>query len=197
MRIYRAPLLILATTLIASCDRADRAAVDTAAGSVASRIDSAVTAARREYTDAELLGLLNRFNAAEVELGNVAATKATDADVQAFARRVAADHKTLAADIDALAEKLSLTPTVPRNDEGIPDAHSRAMSELNAKPKGKEFDETYLERQISLHRKILDEVNDALGRTQNADMRILLEKAHTRLLANVTAAEELEKKFGV
>jgi putative membrane protein len=197
MRIYRAQFLVLATTMIASCDRADRAAVDTAAGSVAGRIDSAVTATRREYTDAELLGLLNRFNEAEVELGNVAATKASDADVQSFARRTSTDYKALTADIDALARKLSLAPTLPRNDEGIPDAHRRAMSDLNAKPKGKEFDEAYLERQIAIHRKILDEVNDALGRSQNADLRVLLEKAHAQLLANVTAAEELEKRFGV
>lgn len=196
MRNYRAYMLILATTMVASCNRADRAAVDTATGNVAGRIDSAVTATRREYTDAEFLGLLNRFNEAETELGSVAATKATNADVKAFARRAATDYKTLTGDIDALAKKLALTPTMPGNDEGIPDAHRRAMSDLNAEPKGKEFDEAYLEHQISIHKKILDEVNDALGRNQNADMRALLDKARTRLLANQTSAEELEKKFG-
>jgi putative membrane protein len=197
MRAHCAPALFLTAALIAACSRADRADIDTAAGNVAGRIDSAVTATRQEYTDAELLGLINLFNTTQVELATVAATKATDSQVKAFAERAANDYKPLRADVDALAQTLTLMMKVPGNDESLAEAHRKATSDLAAKPKGKEYDEAYLEHEISMHKKILDEVNDALGRNPNADLRGLLGKVRTRLQANLTSAQELEKKFGV
>lgn len=190
-------LLVAAAALLASCNRSDRAAIDTATGKVASRLDSAITATRQEYTDAELTGLLNLVNNAEVEMGVAVAAKATDPQVKAFAQRISREHKALKAEVDAVAQKLSLSPTVPGNDESLADSHRRAMSDLNGKARGDDYDEAFLEHEISMHKKILDEVNDALGRSPNAAMRALLEKARAGLQAHLTAAEALEKKFGV
>jgi putative membrane protein len=194
MNIYRSSLILAAVTAWAGCNRADRAAIDTAAGNVGDRLDSALTATTREYTDAEFTGLLNVVNDAEIEMGNAAAAKATDPRVREFAQRIAREHRSLKAEVDAVAQKLSLTPTIPGNDEGLVETHRTAMTDLGAKAKGADYDEDFLEHEISMHRKILDEVNDALSRTQNADMRALLERARTGLQSHLTTAEALERE---
>ena len=183
-----------------ACSKADReAASDTVAAgasAVAARAESAAVATVQEYTPAELSGFINTFNDQEVAIAEMAQAKATDPQVVAFAKQVAGDYKALKADVIAAARKLGVTPAMPGNDEGLISDHTRGMNDLNAKARGKEFDEAYLEHEIRMHKKVLDEVNDALIRTQTAGVRALLEKARAGLETNLKTAEELEKKFG-
>jgi hypothetical protein len=44
---------------------------------------------------------------------------------------------------------------------------------------------------------VLDEVEDALQRNRNPEIRPLLEKVRDGIRAHLSRAEELEKKFGV
>jgi hypothetical protein len=46
-----------------------------------------------------------------------------------------------------------------------------------------------------MHKKVLDEVDDALGRSRSPEIRPLLEKARTGLQAHLTAAQDVETKF--
>jgi putative membrane protein len=192
--------ILLSASLVACGDGREGTDTSGAIGdtiaSIGTRAESAAGAVTTEYTDAELLGLLNATNDAEVEIGTLAASKATDPQVKAFGQRIAGEHKALKSEVDALGQSMSVTPTIPGNDEGIVESRRKAFADLTAKPAGKEFDEAFLEHEISLHRKILDEVNDALDRSPNAQVRALLEKARTGLQAHLTAAQEMERRFG-
>lgn len=186
----------LAVASVAACTQADQTRADSAAGALGDRIDSATTDLRREYSDAELAGLLNAVNDAEIEMGNMVASKATDPEVRAFAQQIARDHQALKRDVNALASKLNIRPIVPVADEDLPENHRRAMADLTAKPAGAEFDEAFVEHEIAVHREALDEVQDALNRNPNPDLRALLEQARTGLEAHLTQARNLERKFG-
>ena len=204
-RLYRLapPVVSLALAMLLGACRGGGEGTDTSAAlgdtaaAMAGRADSAARAGVREYTDAELLGFLNAANDGETEMGRMVEAKATDAQVKAFARRAAGEHQALKKEVDALAAKLNVTPAVPENDEDLVDDHRKAMADLNGKGRGKEFDEAYVEHEIAMHKKVIDEVEDALERSQNADMRALLQKALTGLRAHLQAAEAIEKKFGV
>lgn len=192
--------LIATAAWLGACDRGDRetamAEMDSALDTAKARLDTAVGRLGREYSDAELTGFVNEFNDAEVEIGQLAASKATDAQVKAFASQIVRDHRALKADINRTVQQLNITPTVPEDDEDLAEDHQAAMQDLRAKAKGAEFDEAFVEHEIRMHRKVLDEVKDAIGRSQSADMRTLLEQARDGLQAHLTKAEELEKKFG-
>lgn len=194
MNVMKLSALVITAVIATACAKGEEG-TDTSAA-VAATMDSAATNITREYSDAEFVGLLGAANAAEIEVGNMAAGKATDAEVKAFASKLATEHKALQGEVDALTAKLGLMPTMPRNDEDIVEDHTEAMQDLSTKT-GKEFDEAFMEKQISMHKKVLDEINDALSRSQNADLRALLEKAKTGIEAHLRAAEEIEKKFGV
>jgi putative membrane protein len=196
----RAVAIVAIVASLGACNRGDReravAEMDTALDTARARLDTAVGRVGREYSDAELTGFINAFNDAEVEIGQLATSKATDPEVKAFASQIVRDHRALKADINRTAQQLNLTPTVPEDDEDLAKDHQAGMRDLRAKAKGAEFDEAFLEHEIRMHRKVLDEVRDAIGRSQSVDMRTLLEKARDGIQGHLTRAEELEKKFG-
>jgi putative membrane protein len=185
--------ILIVSSVTTACERQPDAAVDTAVGAV----DSVARATVNEYTEPELLGLLNEGERGYVEASQFAQTRATDPEVKAFARQIISNHKPLTADISSTAKTLNVTPVIPTNDEDVVEDRVEGMTQLRAKPVGKEFDEAYLEYEIRMHKKILDEVNDALGRNQRAEIRTLLEKLRTSLQSDLQRAEELEKKFGI
>ena len=199
-RQHRALAIVAIAALFGACDRGDRetamAEMDSAMDTARARLDTAVGRLGREYSDAELTGFINAFNDAEVEVGQLAASKATDAQVKAFASQIVRDHRALKTDVNRTVQQLNLTPAVPEDDEDLAEDHEAGMRDLRAKAAGAEFDEAFLEHEIRMHRKVLDEVQDAIGRSQNVEMRTLLGKARDGIQGHLTRAEELEKKFG-
>jgi putative membrane protein len=200
-RQLRALAIVAAAAILGACDRGDRetamAEIDTAVDAARAQVDTAIgRLASREYSDAELTGFINAFNDAEVEVGQLATSMATDAEVKALAARIVREHRALKTDVNRAAQQLNLTPTVPEDDEDLAEDHRAGMRDLRAKAKGAAFDEAFIEHEIRMHRKVLDEVRDAAGRSQSADMRALLEKARDGIQRHLTTAEELEKKFG-
>jgi putative membrane protein len=187
--------------LLGACTRADRAEVDTALGRAGELAAAAAdTIAGRlggqEYTNAELVGFVNAYNDAEVEIGELAQTKATDPQVRDFARRIVSEHRALKTEATNAAQRLGLTPTMPAADENLPEDHQTGMRDLRARPQGRDFDRQFLQHEIRMHRKVLDEVEDALRGNRNQEIRSLLEKARDGLRAHLQTAEELEKKLG-
>jgi putative membrane protein len=192
--------LIAVAALFGACDRGDRetamAELDTAFDTARARIDTAVGRLGREYTDAELTGFLNAFNDAEIEVGHLAMSRATDPEVKRFASLVVREHQALKANVNRTAQQLNLNPMVPEDDEGLRKDHQDGLSNLRARAGGEEFDEAFVEHEIRMNRKVLDEVRDALNRTQDPQLRSLLERARTTLEEHLKQAEALEKKFG-
>jgi putative membrane protein len=191
-----APVMVTAL-LFTACNRADRAAVDTAVEAARDTISAvAGRIAGPEYSSAELVGFVNAYNDAEIEIGQMAQTKATDPQVREFARRIVGEHRALRTEVTNTAQRLNLAPTMPADDENLRQDHQTAMRDLTARPRDREFDKAFVEHEVRMHRKVLDEVEDALRRNRNQDLRPLLEKARDGLRAHLTAAEELEKKLG-
>jgi putative membrane protein len=201
---FRWSRLMVAVTAVASivaCERADRAELDTAvsrAGDVAAAARDTIAGrlGAREYTNPELVGFVNAYNDAEIEIGGMAQTKATDPQVRDFARRIVTEHRALKTEATTTAQRLNLTPAMPAADEGLRADHESGMRDLNARAKGRAFDEAFLEHEIKMHKKVLDEVEDALARNRNQEIRPLLERARDGLRAHLQTAEQLEKKFG-
>jgi putative membrane protein len=195
-------VLVAALALLGACNRADRVAadstLDTAGARVAAPADSLVgRVAGREYTNAELLGLIDAYNDAEIEMGQMAQPRATEKEVRDYAQQIVTDHKALKTEVSKAAQQGTITPTVPDDDEDIRKDHQDAMRDLPGKTKGKEFDEAFLEHEIKMHKNVLDEIDDALGRNRNPEIRPLLEQARAGVQGHLQRAEELEKKFGV
>jgi putative membrane protein len=173
-------------TALANAVEAIGAATDSAAGRLAGR----------EYTNAEFAAFLTTYSDAEIEMAQMAQSKATDAEVRAFARELVTSHRAMKTEVANTARLNNVTPSIAADDEALTEEHQEGMKDLNARARGAEFDEAYLEHEISMHRRVLDVIEDALDDNRNAEMQPLLVKARDGIRAHLTKAEELEKKFG-
>jgi putative membrane protein len=152
--------------------------VDTAAG---------ITDLTREYTEAELLGLIGLANEGTIELAKMAQTSAASPEVKTLAGKAVEGHSELDRKAKDLAAQLNLTPMVPTADESLAEKHRTWVEELNTKPKGKAWDADYLKYEIERHEIILDEVKYALSREQRPEMRAFLEEVKKHVEGHVPA----------
>ena len=189
----------VAVALLAACERGAGDKVDSgltkAVEALGAATDSAAgRLAGAEYTNAQLTAFINTYNDAEIEMGQMAQSKATDPEVRTFAQSLVTEHRALKTEVTSTAQRLSVTPAVEGDIENVTERHQEAMQALNAKERGKPFDEAFLEHEIRMHKAVLDEIEDSLGRNRNPELKSLLEKARDGIRAHLTKAEELETK---
>jgi putative membrane protein len=138
------------------------------------------------------VAFLQTVNTGEVEAGALAKTKATDVEIKAFARQMETDHTAMKNEIADAAGRLGLSATATDND--LLENHQQVMRELNEANAGKDFDDKYIDEQVKAHRNALDELDEAIEKTQNAEFRALLQKARGSVEGHLRRAEELDKK---
>lgn len=189
--------LAVAAMAVAACGKKDSGAVDTTAASSTTTTDSsAMTASSTNtggtWSDANILALLDEANAADSSEGAIAATKGTSAAVRNFGKQMVADHHKMRVQGEALAKKLSLTPTPPAGDNTTSDAQ-KEMDNLNATAKGKDFDKAYVDGQVDDHKKVLDLAVKAMAQAQSTELKNLIQKATPIVQSHLDKAESIQK----
>ncbi len=190
----------IAMLALASCK--GREGSDSASGNAqspaaeATRSDTAaVPASAGGLTDANIVALLDEANAADSASGAYALGKATSPDVKAFAKLMMGEHHALRAAGQQLAQRLNVTPDPPANDPLKPAASSE-MAALKAAPKGAQFDRTYIDQEVGIHKAVLDLAEKAHGAAQNGELKKLIEQAKPVIEKHLNRAEEIQKKLG-
>ena len=196
-------------SLATGCQPADN--TDRTTGAVGSTADTAPSMARPvpnpadtttgasasagTLSDANIVALLDEANKADSATGALARPKATNADVKAFAQLMMTEHHLLRQKGQELAKKLNLTPQAPANDP-VQAATKAEMDALNSTPKGAQFDKTYIDREIAIHKAVLELAEKAHGSTGNAELKQLIETAKPYIERHLERAEALQKTLG-
>ena len=193
----RLTTLAVATLAIVACAKKENYAADTTAASSTTRADTSAMAAGApapsgNWTDPNIVALLDEANMADSSAGAVASTKGTASAVRDFARRMMRDHHQLRAQGEALAKKLKITPAAPSDDPVTP-AGQKEMDTLNSTAKGKDFDKAYIDAEVDVHKAVLDIATKAAGQTQNAEVKNLIQKAAPVIKGHLDKAESIQK----
>ena len=185
-----------AFAVLAACSpRDDTAVVDSAAGATAASVDSAVsTAGSGTMTDANIFSALTTANAAEVEAGKEAATKATDADVKAFAQMMVTDHQAMLDKGNELARTLNIVPVAGETAEDVREDSKDAAEDLKDEA-GRDFNDEYIEKQIDAHENTLELLDRANNSTANADIKALIAEARPKVQAHLDRAKQIKDKI--
>jgi putative membrane protein len=171
-------------------------AVDSGASSLTSSGDTAqARAAGGGLTDANIVALLDEANAADSASGAYALGKATSPDVKAFAKLMMGEHHALRVQGLQLAQRLNVTPELPADDPLKPAAQSE-MAALKAAPKGLQFDRSYIDQEIGMHKAVLDLAAKGHDQAHNTDLKKLIEQAKPVIEKHLNRAEEIQKKLG-
>src|SRR5215475_10426156 len=145
----------------------------------------ALTAPEKEF-----LANAARGGMLEVQLGNLAAQKATSADVKQFGERMATDHGQLGQKLQQLASNLNVT--LPQD---LKPEQQTAVSRLE-KLSGKAFDHEFMREMISDHTRDISEFERASTQATNSDIKQFASEALPTLRDHLKLAREISAKLG-
>lgn len=144
-----------------------------------------------QLTDAEIAHIAVTANAIDVEMGQLARSRATNEEVLNFAATMIADHTAVNEKAAALAERLGVTPANNdvsrslRTSAGDARQHLRGLN-------GRAFDRAYMEREVAYHQAVLEALDTTLiPGTDNHELRALLQQARAAIAAHLDHAEQL------
>jgi putative membrane protein len=125
---------------------------------------------------------------AEVEMGRLAASKATDADVKQFGQRMVDDHSKANDELKALASQKNLTlPTAPTAKHKADHARLEKLS-------GAAFDRAYMADMVIDHNKDVAEFQRASTTAKDADLKAWAAKTLPTLKDHQQSAKTINTK---
>lgn len=145
--------------------------------------------------DVNIVALLDEANVADSAAGALAAKKATNSEVQDFAKLMMGEHHALRAEGQKLAKRLNLAPQPPPNDPVRLMANEETTA-LQSTPKGPEFDRVYIQHEVAAHKAVLELAKKAHDQAQNEELKKLIEQAQPTIEKHLRMAEDLQKKLG-
>ncbi len=125
----------------------------------------------------------------EIELGKLAQTKATNADVKAFAKMMIDEHTKSSSDTKALAGKNNVSLPMALTDKG-----QDAMKDLNDET-GMDFDKKYVDMMVDGHEKTIDKMEKASEKAKEEDVRMWAANMLPTLRKHLDHAKALKEKL--
>lgn len=145
--------------------------------------------------DRDAAAIMNAANDGEVELGQLAMTQATDADVKAFAKRMVTDHTATKQRQSALFTQLAITPSDNATSQELRRDGQNMLEKLRHQT-GRAFDQSYIDSQVTLHMRILGLLDNTLiPKVQRSEWRADLQHTRGDLFAHLQAAQQLQSKL--
>ncbi|HYQ30767.1 MAG TPA: DUF4142 domain-containing protein [Polyangiaceae bacterium] len=142
-------------------------------------------------TDAQIAGVTEAANTAEIAQAKVAQVKSKDAGVKAFAAMMIVHH--------GEAKQKQAKLKLKTEESGVSTAlNADAGATLDAlkTESDKGFDETYIRAQIAGHQKVLDAINDKLlPNVKDAHLKAYLEEIKPRVEEHLKQAKHLQESF--
>jgi putative membrane protein len=181
--------MLVATLVAAGCAKkedVDQGAVQDTAAAMAPQ------PAPAGPSDADIAHIVVTANTIDIDAGNVANEKSTNARVKAFGKQMVTDHtgvNTMASD---LAGKLSLTPTDNATSQSLKSAADATKARL-AGLSGAEFDRGYIDNEVAFHQQVLDAIDSTLlPNAQNAELKGLIEKVRPAIAGHLEMAKQIQ-----
>jgi putative membrane protein len=145
--------------------------------------------------DETILGMLDGANKGDSAGGALAAKKATDSEVKAYAEMTMKDHHELRVGGEELAKKLGVTAK-PLGKDPIAGYANAEMVALQKAEKGEDFDRTYIDNEVAVHQAVLDAVNMARVTTTTPELKALIQNAIPVIQKHLEQAQAIQKRLG-
>jgi putative membrane protein len=149
------------------------------------------TPAAASLDDPTIVAIFDAANTYDIETGSLAVEKGHSQAVREFGAMLVRDHRNVRAQGRDLAESLKVSPTPPRGEFALAEAHVKAMHSLQS-ARGRAFDRAFLQHEVDFHNAVIDAVtNTLLPAIQNAQVKDLVTKVAPAFVAHRDAAQNL------
>jgi len=123
---------------------------------------------------------------AETKLGEVAQTKATRADIKAYAKMLVEHHSASNAELKKLADIKGV-----KYEDALSIRHSSTVDKFD-KYSGNEFDKDFLDQMVKDHEKVIKDFEDASKDAKDPDVKALIDKLLPVLRGHLDKAKALQ-----
>ena len=190
----RVTLVVLAGLTISACAKKDGAVTDSTGAVIDTTGTGAAATLNPAWSDANIFALLDEANAADSAHGFIASTKGTSAAVRDFGKQMMRDHHALRVQGEALAKRMSVTPTPPAGDT-LPAQAQRVADMLGTTAKGKDFDKAYIDHEVEMHKNVLDLATRAMTAAQSTELKNMIQKAAPAIQGHLDKAQAIQRNM--
>jgi putative membrane protein len=146
--------------------------------------------------DAQIASIVVTANQVDIDAGKLAASKASNADVKAFAQQMVTDHTGVNKQAVELVTRLKVTPEDNATSQSLKaggDANLATLKGLS----GAALDKAYVDHEVAYHQAVLDAVDKVLiPSASNADLKALLVKVRPAFVAHLEHAKHVQASLG-
>jgi putative membrane protein len=189
---YRPTIAVTLALALAACATDETDTQDAGADTAATGTTSQTPAT----SDAEIAHIAKTANDADIDGGNLANTKAQNAEVKSFANLMISDHTAANEQAAQIAQRSGLQPADNPISQQMMSDHQRAKQDLQAR-NGAEFDKAYIAHEVQMHQQVLNSLDQTLiPNAQNAELKSLLQQVRTTVEGHLKRAQDIQAKIG-
>src|ERR1041385_6365395 len=145
--------------------------------------------------DAQIAMIAVVADTVDIDAGKLAAEKASNKEVKAFAETMVRDHTAVNTKATALAKKLGVTPEESDTSKKLKADGDQTLAKLKGLS-GAQLDKAYVDNEVAYHEAVIGVVtNTLIPNTKNAELKSLLESAGPIFNSHLEHAKQLQKSL--
>jgi putative membrane protein len=153
---------------------------------------AAASAADKGPNDAQIAAIVVTANQVDIDAGQLAASKASSAQVKEFAQRMVTDHTGVNKSASDLVTKLHVTPEPNATSASLKKGGDENVAALR-KLSGAAFDKAYVDHEVTYHQAVLDALDQTLiPSAKNTELKALMVKVRPAFVAHLEHAKQLQ-----
>jgi putative membrane protein len=146
----------------------------------------------QQINDEQIAQIVLTANQVDIDAGQIADSKAIDADVKAFARMMVTDHTSANKQATDLAAKLKLTPQENPTSQSLKMGGETNVTNLKTLS-GPPFDKAYIAHEVEYHQAVIETLNKLLiPNAKNPELKALIVKVTPAFVAHLEKAKQIQ-----
>ncbi|MYN44788.1 DUF4142 domain-containing protein [Pseudoduganella sp. FT93W] len=143
-------------------------------------------------SDAQIAAIVVAANSVDIEAGQLAASKASNAEVKKFAQTMVTDHGGVNKMAVELVTRLKVTPEENDISKSLKQGGNETLTKLKSLH-GAKFDQAYVDNEVAYHAAVMDALDKTLiPNAQNAELKALLVKVRPAFVAHLDHARHMQ-----
>ncbi|HEX2079499.1 MAG TPA: DUF4142 domain-containing protein [Longimicrobium sp.] len=196
----RTALILAAAALTAACSGAEgeeqTAQVEAAAAPAAQASAPQAAAPAPAVTDPQIADIVVAANEVDIAAGELARTRATDAEVKAFAEKMVTDHSGVNRAASDLVGRLGVTPERSATSDQLRQGGEQSRTALQGQS-GAAFDRAYIDHEVTYHQAVLDAIDQTLiPSATSGELKALLQQTRPAVEAHLQHARQIQARLG-
>jgi putative membrane protein len=153
-------------------------------------------ASAQSVSDAQIASIVVTANQVDIDAGKLAASRSTNAEVQAFGQQMIAAHSGVNKSAVALVTRLNVSPEDNPTSHSLQSAGDQNIAHLESL-KGAAFDKAYVDHEVAYHQQVLDALDKTLiPGAKNAELKAMLVGVRPAFAAHLEHAKHLQSTVG-